>query len=180
MSTSCLINSLIPEVKINGVTLSTVGNEGLIFRPETGTYSLETPELSTTKISIETSIQERITQSNMSWYRQNNILNFLRYRVLVCLGDRNPSNLDFITQRFNEYHELSGSFVDAAGQPITMDPQRYFTTSVFRKLGQTRTNLNGQQYTLPSGFALVNTAQEQAANYGFIYRPYQTSDPERR
>ena len=178
MSTSCLINSLIPEVKINGVTLSTVGNEGLIFRPETGTYSLETPELSTTKISIETSIQERITQSNISWYRQNNILNFLRYRVLVCLGDRNPSNLDFITQRFNEYHELSGSFVDAAGQPITMDPQRYFTTSVFRKLGQTRTNLNGQQYTLPSGFALVNTAREQAANYGFIYRPYQTSDPD--
>ena len=111
MSNACLINSLIPEIKINSVTLSTLGSDELLFVSGSGTFSLDAPELATTRISINTSLQERISQSSTAWYRQGDILQFLRYRVLVCLGDRNPSNLDFITQRFNEYHQLSGTFI---------------------------------------------------------------------
>ena len=64
MANPCLVNSLIPEVKIDGVTLSTAGNPELIFRPESGTYSLANPDQVSTQISIKTSIQEMITQSN--------------------------------------------------------------------------------------------------------------------
>ena len=173
MSNTCLINDLIPEVKINGVTLSTAGSPELIFRPESGTYSLANPEQVSTQISIETSIQERITQSNTSWYRQSNILNFLRYRVLICLGEKNPSNLDFITQRFNEYHDLSGSFENAAGETIALTPDEYFLPSVMAQLGRTRATLNGQEYVLPRGYQLTNVP-----NQGIAYRPYQTTYPE--
>ena len=159
------------------MTLSTAGNPELVFRPESGTYSLANPDQVSTQISIETSIQERITQSNTSWYRQSNILNFLRYRVLVCLGDKNPSNLDFITQRFNEYRDLSGSFENAAGDLRTITPEAYFHYSVFNKMERTTTQLNGQEYISPSGYPLLTVPAPTPLGQN-IYRPYQTTYPE--
>ena len=171
MSNACLINSLIPEIKINSVTLSTLGSDELLFVSGSGTFSLDAPELATTRISVNTSLQERISQSSTAWYRQGNILQFLRYRVLVCLGDRNPSNLDFITQRFNEYHQLSGTFiVDGNETNITTD--KYYDFAVFSQMMRIRTDLNGQEYISPDGYDLLSDRTNV-----FTYRPYQTTDP---
>lgn len=167
------LKNIFADVGFDRVTLSTVEtvdpdrieNEN---HPE-GPISLE--DL-TTQVSINCYIRERVSAQSAAWYQQGDILNYLRLRVLVCVGDRNPPGLDYITQRFNEYQDLQGKFIKN-GNEYSLSPTRFIQRGVLPPLRRVGSQtVNGQTVRLVNNSFLLATK----SGTGF-YMPYQSADP---
>jgi hypothetical protein len=170
MATRCLVGDAFPRVVIQNATLRTTGDPQLRFVPETGVYSLENPDEISTQISINYSLREQVSNLAHRWYQDPEVLDFLRIRVITCLSEKNPTGLDFISQRFNEYSDLSGSL--ESGDEL-IGPSLY-VQNVYESLVYIRQDINGQQYDLNNGQHLLRSPSNRA---GDIYRPYDSQDP---
>lgn len=170
MATRCLVGDAFPKVVIGNVTLRTIGDPELRFVPESGVYSLENPDEVSTQISINYSLREQVSNLAHRWYQDPEVLDFLRIRVIACLGEKNPTGLDFISQRFNEYSHLSSSL--ETGESL-VGPSLY-VQNVYDSLVYMVQNINGQEYVLNNGQHLLRATPDQYAN---LYRPYDSHDP---
>tara|TARA_Y100000592_G_scaffold78846_1_gene124141 strand:+ start:37261 stop:41229 length:3969 start_codon:yes stop_codon:yes gene_type:complete len=170
MATRCLVGDAFPQVIIGNVTLRTTGNPELRFVPETGVYSLENPDEVSTQISINYSLREQVSNLAHRWYQDPEVLNFLRIRVITCLGEKNPTGLDFVSQRFNEYSNLSSSL--ETGEEIV--GTSLYVQNVYESLVNQVQSINGQQYDLNNGQHLMRSPSNRG---GSLYRPYDSQDP---
>jgi|TARA_R110000824_G_scaffold125178_14_gene284160 hypothetical protein len=161
------LGSIFAKVGFDRVTLSTVENVDpeLINQGEISLDDL------TTQVSINCYLREQVSADAASWYQRGDILNYLRLRVLVCVGDRNPAGLDFISQRFNEYQNLQGQFVVNA-EPREVSPRQFIDLAVRPELRPKGQIVDGQQTILPNNEYLLMTREETR-----LYMPYQSADP---
>jgi hypothetical protein len=87
---------------------------------------------------------------------------------VTCLSPRNPSSLDYISQRMNEYLHFSGSF--STPDNIEVNPT-LFVKKIKEGLIYNSSTINGQNYSLENGQYLIGDT-----NQSNIYRPYDSSD----
>ena len=175
------LNNIFAEVGFDRVTLSTVENvdpAGLNIEHQHGSDpgnpppggEIELQDL-TTQVSINCYLRERVSADAASWYQRGDILNYLRLRVLVCVADKNPAGLDYISQRFNEYQDLQGKFV-RNGVESVVPPRTFINRSVTPNLVGSRQQLNGEMITLRNNDYIL-AAQGDTG----LYMPYQSADP---
>ena len=85
-----LNNSLQAQIRVNRVTL------------ENTTIEREDK----TMVSLQSSFSELVyDRSSFEWHQDQNYLDLLRVRFILCMSDRNAPALDYIAQRFSEFQE---------------------------------------------------------------------------
>ncbi len=166
------LSNIFADVGFDRVTLSTVEN---VDPAQVGNENHPEGEIDlqdlTTQVSINCYLRERVSADAVSWYQQSNILNYLRLRVLVCVGDRNPAGLDYISQRFNEYQNLQGKFV-RNGVESVVSPKTFVDRSVTPNLVGSTQQIDGENITLKKNDYIFDRQGETR-----IYMPYQSADP---
>ena len=99
----------------------------------------------TTFITINLSLKEAIKgEDAVSWYDDANYTQYLRVRVITCLAAPNSKELDFISQRVNEYSEgeqtkppedFISSLINVSNESAANTPTMNFGTQVEALLG---------------------------------------------
>ena len=166
------LSNIFADVGFDRVTLSTVESvdPARVENENHPDGKIELKDL-TTQVSINCHLRERVNADAASWYRQGDILNYLRLRVLVCVADKNPAGLDYISQRFNEYQELQGKFV-RNGEENIVAPETFVDRSVSPNLVRSTQQLNGENITLRNNSYILDNQSETG-----LYMPYQSADP---
>ena len=165
------LTNIFADVGFDRVTLSTVESvdPARVENENHPDGKIELKDL-TTQVSISCYLRERVSADAASWYQQGDILNYLRLRVLVCVADRNPAGLDYISQRFNEYQDLQGKFV-RNGVESVVPPRTFINRSVSPNLVSSTQQLNGENITLRNNSYILNQSETG------LYMPYQSADP---
>ena len=166
------LSNIFADVGFDRVTLSTVNNvdPARVENENHPEGKIELKDL-TTQISINCYLRERVSADAASWYQQGDILNYLRLRVLVCVADKNPAGLDYVSQRFNEYQDLQGKFIRNGVEDV-VPPKTFVDRSVAPNLIRSTQQINGETITLRNNDYILATQSDTG-----LYMPYQSADP---
>ena len=160
--TTCNVLDIFPTIKFSSVKLQT-------------TAAMQDAEvISGSTITIRYGLEESIRSAEANqWFQNIDILQCINVRFVVCTSPKNGGNLDYISQRYNEFLAHRGRFsLDGENK---IEPSR-FVSITREKLDLPRYisyQVNGVQGTLGPGAYLTTPAPP---GVGRLYTPFQSSD----
>ena len=162
---TCNILDIFPTVKFDSVKLQTTSDiQGNTV-------------ISGSSITIRYALEESVRSAEANqWFQNLDILQCINVRFIVCTSQKNGGNLDYISQRYNEFLSHRGRF--NLGESETIEPSE-FVSITRNKLNVPRYvfySANGKRGFLGPGSYLTVPA---SPGIGRLYTPFQSSDPAR-